>query len=76
MLRRLAAAALLLLLLPLPAMAAEEPPLLAPLVARGELPPLAERLPETPRSDLPDRAGWQPGRYGGELRMLARGGRF
>ena len=65
----------LLVLLPLPAPAAEEPPSLAPLVESGALPPLAERLPETPRTDVPQRADWQPGRYGGTLRMLARGGR-
>lgn len=67
--------ALLIALLPLPLLAAEEPPMLAPLVQRGALPPLAQRLPEEPRYDLPRREGWESGRYGGELRILARGGR-
>ena len=48
----------------------EEPPLLAPLVAEGKLPPLIDRLPETPAVvplDLP----WQQiGRYGGQLATL------
>ncbi|MEX2629961.1 MAG: ABC transporter substrate-binding protein [Tistlia sp.] len=52
-----------------------EPPALAARVAAGELPPLAERLPDLPRSDLPERDGWEPGRYGGGLRLLTRGGR-
>ncbi len=58
-----------------PANATEEPPLLAPLVAAGELPPLAERLPTKPRQDLPQRITWKNGAYGGTLRMLDRGGR-
>lgn len=57
------------------AMAAEEPPLLAAEVAAGRLPPMAERLPDSPRRDLPERAGWTSGRYGGEIKMLDRGGR-
>ncbi len=55
--------------------AAEEPPLLAPLVASGELPPLVERLPIKPRQDLPQRITWKNGAYGGTLSMLDRGGR-
>ncbi len=55
--------------------AAQEPPLLAPLVEAGELPPLEERLPAKPRQDLPQRAGWRSGGYGGTLKMLGRGGR-
>jgi peptide/nickel transport system substrate-binding protein len=58
-----------------PARAAEEPPFLAQAVAEGRLPPLAERLPAVPRRDLPAGPGWRSGRYGGELRMLERGGR-
>src|SRR5690606_32476697 len=58
-----------------PARAAEEPPALAEAVAAGELPPLAERLPMNPRLDLPERDGWEPGRYGGRLTTLTRGGR-
>ena len=52
-----------------------EAPMLAEMVAAGELPPLAERLPLEPfvvgpgvlmsESDLPD---WEPGQYGGTLR--------
>lgn len=52
-----------------------EPPALRIELAAGELPPLAERLPANPRRDLPRRDGWQEGRYGGTLTMLARGGR-
>jgi peptide/nickel transport system substrate-binding protein len=52
-----------------------EPPSLRIELAAGELPPLAERLPVEPRRDLPQRDGWQEGRYGGSLTMLARGGR-
>ncbi|MEM7226683.1 MAG: ABC transporter substrate-binding protein [Pseudomonadota bacterium] len=57
------------------ARAAEEPPGLAAEVAAGRLPPLAERLPDLPRSDLPQRADWRMGRYGGSLRTLTRTGR-
>ena len=66
---------LLLALLAGPALAAEEPPALAPQVAEGRLPSLAERLPAVPRSDLPAREDWVEGRYGGSLRILDRGGR-
>lgn len=64
----------------LPASAQEErpvpePPALADAVALGQLPPLAERLPAPPRSDVPAREDWRSGRYGGELRILTRGGR-
>lgn len=49
---------------------AEEPPIFAERVAAGELPPLAERLPQTP-SVVPLAAlGKTSGRYGGELRTL------
>jgi peptide/nickel transport system substrate-binding protein len=57
------------------AVAQEEPPALADAVALGNLPPLAERLPAHPRSDVPTRDGWESGSYGGELRILSRGGR-
>jgi peptide/nickel transport system substrate-binding protein len=62
----------LLLALPivLPAIAADEPPALAADVAAGRLPPLAQRLPATPRVVDVARPGWATGRYGGELRML------
>jgi peptide/nickel transport system substrate-binding protein len=49
---------------------AEEPPALAADVAAGKLPPLAQRLPRVPFVVDIARAGWSPGRYGGELRML------
>jgi peptide/nickel transport system substrate-binding protein len=58
-----------------PAAAQGEPPYLADRVELGQLPPLAERLPEAPRRDVPAREGWQPGTYGGSLTMLTRGGR-
>ena len=54
---------------------AAEPPMLAAEVADGRLPPLSERLPAAPRRDLPARADWTPGRYGGTLKTLTRGGR-
>ena len=49
--------------------------MLAPLVAAGALPPLAERLPSEPRRDLPKDDDWQLGQYGGTLRTLTRAGR-
>jgi peptide/nickel transport system substrate-binding protein len=49
---------------------AEEPPALADDVAAGRLPPLAKRLPVVPKVVDVVRAGWTPGRYGGDLRML------
>lgn len=54
---------------------APEPPGLRYDLATGALPPLGERLPIEPRRDLPQRDGWQAGRYGGSLTMLSRGGR-
>ncbi len=60
---------------PVATQAAEEPPLLAERVAAGELPPMAERLPETPFVDPLDRPGMTPGRYGGSLRLLMGGAR-
>jgi peptide/nickel transport system substrate-binding protein len=52
-----------------------EAPMLAEMVSAGKLPPVEERLPETPfvvgpgvymtEENLPD---WQPGKYGGTLR--------
>ena len=52
------------------AQAAEEPPMLAPLVASGALPPLAARLPAEPFVDPLDRPWQSPGRYGGRLDLL------
>ncbi len=75
--------AALLVLLPLPALAAmerlerndpplpntfSEPPLLAERVAADALPPVAERLPETPL--VVDFSARRLGQPGGELRML------
>ena len=71
----LRAALLPLLLASGVATAAEEPPALADLVSSGALPPLEARLPDPPRRDLPGRPDWQPGRYGGSLKTLDRGGR-
>ena len=47
-----------------------ETPMLAERVAAGELPPVAERVPETPRVIELSAEGLQPGRHGGDLRML------
>jgi peptide/nickel transport system substrate-binding protein len=47
-----------------------EPPFLEERVAKGELPPIAERLPKTPIVvDLEDRKR-EVGRYGGDIRTL------
>lgn len=46
-----------------------EPPLLAPKVAAGELPPLSERLPSKPLVVEPIEG---PGQYGGSLRLHDR----
>ncbi len=55
---------------PLPALAHSEAPVLAEKVAAGALPPVAQRLPETPREMTFDRPGQEVGRYGGTMRML------
>lgn len=47
-----------------------EAPSLAPRVAAGSLPPLAQRLPASPRVMPLAALGRQPGRHGGTLRML------
>jgi peptide/nickel transport system substrate-binding protein len=49
---------------------AEEPPMLQADVAAGKLPPLAQRLPQTPLVLDIKRPDWSPGRYGGDLRTL------
>ncbi|CAN5241283.1 ABC transporter substrate-binding protein [soil metagenome] len=52
-----------------------ESPMLAERVAKGELPPLAQRIPESPVTiDLAAR-GKTPGRYGGTVRILISGQR-
>ncbi|MBP2234406.1 peptide/nickel transport system substrate-binding protein [Sinorhizobium kostiense] len=50
--------------------AARENDALAPAVAEGKLPPLAERLPKTPRVINVAAMGREPGRHGGRIRML------
>ena len=49
---------------------ASESPMLAAEVAAGRLPPLAQRLPQSPLVLKVPRTDWTPGRHGGELRML------
>lgn len=55
-----------------PAGAAEmvEPPFLEAAVAKGELPPVAERIPERPYVAKYEGSDKSPGRYGGTLRIL------
>lgn len=48
-----------------------EPPALEAAVAAGDLPPVAARLPETPRVMALDGPGQSVGRHGGTWRMLA-----
>lgn len=59
----------------LPAAFAQEPEYLRPLVEGGKLPPLAERLPKVPRIVNLKAMGRQPGRHGGDVRMLIGGQR-
>lgn len=47
-----------------------EAPELAAYVEAGSLPPVAERLPETPFVDAMDRPWQSTGQYGGQLRLL------
>ncbi len=47
-----------------------EPPVLRGRVAKGELPPLARRIPAQPSFVDLAAEGKRPGRYGGELRLL------
>ncbi|GIK86890.1 MAG: peptide ABC transporter substrate-binding protein [Betaproteobacteria bacterium] len=68
--RALAACALAFALLVPATRAADEPPLLAPLVAEGKLPPMERRLPRTPLIVPLEAMKRTPGRYGGDLRML------
>jgi peptide/nickel transport system substrate-binding protein len=67
------AAAMMGVLLAGAAQAAEigrEPPLFAELVAKGQLPPMADRLPRTPHRTTLAAIGREPGRHGGEIRLL------
>jgi peptide/nickel transport system substrate-binding protein len=69
--RRAILAVLLACALTAPAAAEyQESPALTTDVTAGKLPPVAQRLPETPLVSEPDRPELQPGRFGGELRML------
>ncbi|HJP23399.1 MAG TPA: ABC transporter substrate-binding protein [Alphaproteobacteria bacterium] len=70
--RTVAALVLAGLLAGSPAEAAKliETPVLAGAVAKGEMPPLAERLPAEPAIVDLAGEGLQPGRHGGDLRML------
>ena len=47
-----------------------EPEMLADRVRSGKLPPMRERLPQTPRVVPLNGPGSAPGRYGGKIRML------
>lgn len=47
-----------------------EPPLLMQAVQSGDLPPMAERLPENPRVMQLSKNGQTAGKYGGIMRML------
>ncbi len=58
---------------PLPAAAYTEAPILADEVAAGTLPPVDQRLPQTPRTVAFDRPGMTVGRYGGTIRMMMGG---
>ena len=48
----------------------KEPPVLAPLVAEGKLPTVAQRIPENPLVTDLEAAGRKTGRYGGQLRTI------
>ena len=68
--RAFACAALAAASLPAAAGGYIEPPALAPLVAEGDLPPVAERLPARPRVVPMDGEKKRIGRHGGRWRML------
>ena len=71
-LRALAGLALALAAGPSLAAALVETPVLAGAVADGRLPPVAERVPETPLVTDMAAIGKEPGRPGGEIRWIAR----
>ncbi|MBR9882619.1 MAG: ABC transporter substrate-binding protein [Oceanospirillales bacterium] len=54
-----------------------EPPLLRPSVESGELPPIDQRLPDTPYVDtlLDNQPDLSPGEYGGRIRLLMGSGK-
>jgi peptide/nickel transport system substrate-binding protein len=70
MTRLLAALAFIAALAPVPAFAQTEPPILAEQVRKGELPPMAERLPRTPHITQLKASGRTVGKAGGEIRMV------
>ncbi len=53
-----------------PSVMAGESPMLSELVAKGELPPLEQRIPTPPNTVKFARAYQSPGKYGGELILL------
>ncbi len=53
-----------------PSVMAGESPMLSELVAKGELPPLEQRIPTPPNAVKFARAYQSPGKYGGELILL------
>jgi peptide/nickel transport system substrate-binding protein len=55
--------------------AADEPPILKPMLDAGQLPPASQRLPQVPRIVNLTAMGRKPGRYGGDIRMLIGGQR-
>ncbi len=73
MIRSLSLLIALLLLAPTHARAYLEPPALQNDVAAGKLPPIEERLPQTPLLVPLSAKGLEPGEYGGDLRMLMSG---
>lgn len=69
--KRLILIAIALLIAPASsAMPLAEPPLFEQAVASGALPPMSERLPDTPRVMKTSAGGLNSGKYGGTMRML------
>lgn len=55
-----------------PDLSRRQSPMLDEMVAKGELPPLAERLPQEPKVIDLSASGRTPGAYGGQWRMLMK----
>ncbi len=53
-----------------PAASPVEPPILAPEVSQGSLPPVGDRLPQHPLVFTPSEPGQSLGRHGGSLRLI------
>lgn len=70
---RLVLLILLLLLAPTSAQAYFEPPALMEQIEAGKLPPIEQRLPQTPLVVPLAAQGLEPGEYGGDLRILMNG---